>query len=328
MPHAVSHRPHQRVLEPCGCADTHPVATVIAFSMSVDCWNGKALTSHCKRSVSSISPGPEIRFTVVGDGPASTRLHKLAEELGLSEIVEWVRWVRSQQGARLLSRRRRVLVSQLARFRGHGGSGGHGARATGGMHRPRRAGCHCQSILRARGVHRGQKPRTNRKRPRSRRCKRLPLHRRYTIRWRPVPAPERANSNSRVLSLPCIHLSLVRALLQPHEHTRLSRVPISRDPISPPIVSCESRQWAVTCCRGLMFCLLFSVILLPEFSRDGNATAGSLLYTKAVGSFRFIDLGIVVLVVSHVAALVCSRRKRSTSRERWCFRVWPSWRAS
>jgi glycosyltransferase involved in cell wall biosynthesis len=35
----------------------------------------------------------EIRFTVVGDGPASTRLHKLAEELGLSEIVEWVRWV-------------------------------------------------------------------------------------------------------------------------------------------------------------------------------------------------------------------------------------------
>src|ERR1039458_3526705 len=56
-----------------------------------------------------------------------------------------------------------------------------------------------------------------------------------------------------------------------------------------------------------MFCLLFSVILVPEFSRDGS-TAGSLLYAKAVGSFRFIDLGIVFLVFGHVAALFCSRR--------------------
>ncbi len=56
-----------------------------------------------------------------------------------------------------------------------------------------------------------------------------------------------------------------------------------------------------------MFCLLFSVVLLPEFSRDGNTT-GSLLYAKAAGSFRFIDLGIIFLVVAHVAALFCSRR--------------------
>jgi hypothetical protein len=56
-----------------------------------------------------------------------------------------------------------------------------------------------------------------------------------------------------------------------------------------------------------MFCLLFSVILVPEFSRDGSTT-GSLLYAKAVGSFRFIDLGIVFLVFGHVAALFCSRR--------------------
>jgi glycosyltransferase involved in cell wall biosynthesis len=35
----------------------------------------------------------EIRFTVVGDGPASRRLHKMADELGLSKIVEWVPWV-------------------------------------------------------------------------------------------------------------------------------------------------------------------------------------------------------------------------------------------
>ncbi|MGB8768864.1 MAG: O-antigen ligase family protein [Candidatus Korobacteraceae bacterium] len=54
--------------------------------------------------------------------------------------------------------------------------------------------------------------------------------------------------------------------------------------------------------------MLFSVILLPEFSRDGNAT-GSLLYAKAIGSFRFIDLAIIALIVGHVAALACSREK-------------------
>ena len=54
-------------------------------------WKGIDLALH---AVSQLRQLPaEIRFTVVGDGPASTRLHKLAEELGLSEIVEWVRWV-------------------------------------------------------------------------------------------------------------------------------------------------------------------------------------------------------------------------------------------
>jgi O-Antigen ligase len=75
-----------------------------------------------------------------------------------------------------------------------------------------------------------------------------------------------------------------------------------------PIASYEPRQWAVSCWRGLIFCLLFSVILLPEFSRDGNTTTASLVYAKAVGSWRFIDLGIIFLVLSHVALLFCSRR--------------------
>jgi hypothetical protein len=75
------------------------------------------------------------------------------------------------------------------------------------------------------------------------------------------------------------------------------------------IPSYESRQWAVNCCRGLIFCLLFSVILLPEFSREGNAATGSLLYAKAIGSLRLIDLVIILLAVSHVTALLCSRRK-------------------
>ncbi len=77
----------------------------------------------------------------------------------------------------------------------------------------------------------------------------------------------------------------------------------------PAILSYEPRQWAVSCFRGFVFCVLFSVILLPEFSRDGNPATGALLYNKAAGSFRFIDLGIFGLVASHVIALACSRRK-------------------
>jgi glycosyltransferase involved in cell wall biosynthesis len=54
-------------------------------------WKGLDLAL---RAVSQIRPSqPGLRFTVVGDGPASKRLHKMANELGLSEMVEWVRWV-------------------------------------------------------------------------------------------------------------------------------------------------------------------------------------------------------------------------------------------
>jgi len=54
-------------------------------------WKGLDLALQAVRQLKQSQPG--IRFTVVGDGPASRRLHKLAEELGLSEIVEWVPWV-------------------------------------------------------------------------------------------------------------------------------------------------------------------------------------------------------------------------------------------
>ena len=77
----------------------------------------------------------------------------------------------------------------------------------------------------------------------------------------------------------------------------------------PAVLSYQPRRWAVSCFRGLVFCVLFSVILVPEFSRDGNPATGALLYNKAAGSFRFIDLGIFGLVASHVIALACSRRK-------------------
>ena len=54
-------------------------------------WKGIDLALHAVSQLKHSHPG--IRFTIVGDGPANTRLHKLAEELGLSQIVEWVRWV-------------------------------------------------------------------------------------------------------------------------------------------------------------------------------------------------------------------------------------------
>ena len=54
-------------------------------------WKGLDLALQAVRQLRQSQP--DIRFTVVGDGPATRRLHKMAKELGLSEIVEWVRWV-------------------------------------------------------------------------------------------------------------------------------------------------------------------------------------------------------------------------------------------
>ena len=64
-----------------------------------------------------------------------------------------------------------------------------------------------------------------------------------------------------------------------------------------------------TAAADFFFAYCFSVILLPEFSRDGNSAPGSFLYFRAIGSLRFIDLAIIALIVSHVAALACFRRK-------------------
>jgi glycosyltransferase involved in cell wall biosynthesis len=51
-------------------------------------WKGVDLAL---RAVSKFKQSqPEVRFTIVGDGPASTHLQRLTEELGLSEVVKWV----------------------------------------------------------------------------------------------------------------------------------------------------------------------------------------------------------------------------------------------
>ena len=55
---------------------------------------------------------------------------------------------------------------------------------------------------------------------------------------------------------------------------------------------------------------LFLVLryLLARVPHEGDA-AGSFVYAKAAAGFRFIDLGILILVLVHLSALVCSRRR-------------------
>ncbi len=76
-----------------------------------------------------------------------------------------------------------------------------------------------------------------------------------------------------------------------------------------PAAGSRTRSWATDFCRGLLCCALFSVIFVPEFSRDGNGSTCSFLYIKAAGGFRFVDLAILILVLCHVVALGCSRLK-------------------
>ncbi len=76
-----------------------------------------------------------------------------------------------------------------------------------------------------------------------------------------------------------------------------------------PIASSDVRPWAVGCWRGLVFCVLFSIIFLPEFLHEGDSASGSFVYTKVAGGFRFVDLGILALVLLHLVALACSRKQ-------------------
>ncbi len=66
------------------------------------------------------------------------------------------------------------------------------------------------------------------------------------------------------------------------------------------------RPWAISFWRALICCLLFSIIFLPEFVRDGVSDL-SLPYAKVAGGFRFIDLAILFVVFVHVVALGCLR---------------------
>jgi hypothetical protein len=69
------------------------------------------------------------------------------------------------------------------------------------------------------------------------------------------------------------------------------------------------RRWPISFWRGLIFCLLFSVIFLPEFTRNGTSNAWSPFYAKARAGFRFIDLAILILVLTHLVVFGCLRRR-------------------
>ena len=71
----------------------------------------------------------------------------------------------------------------------------------------------------------------------------------------------------------------------------------------------EAPSWELNFWRGLICWGLFSVIFIPEFTRDGTGNTVSFWYTKAVAGFRFVDLAILLLASCHIAALGCSRAK-------------------
>jgi len=54
-------------------------------------WKGVDLALQAVRAVQQ--RGMAVRFTIVGAGPASERLKRLAAELGLEEQIQWLKWV-------------------------------------------------------------------------------------------------------------------------------------------------------------------------------------------------------------------------------------------
>jgi O-antigen ligase len=76
-----------------------------------------------------------------------------------------------------------------------------------------------------------------------------------------------------------------------------------------PQYALQPRTWAYRALRAVVLCALFSVILLPEFSRDGGETT-SALYTKLAGGFRIVDVLLLLLVLGHVVGLACLRGER------------------
>jgi len=69
------------------------------------------------------------------------------------------------------------------------------------------------------------------------------------------------------------------------------------------------RRWELSLWRALVLGLLFSIIFLPEFARDGTSTSGLSAYARLAGGFRVIDVAIFLLALCHLAAHACLRNK-------------------
>jgi len=71
----------------------------------------------------------------------------------------------------------------------------------------------------------------------------------------------------------------------------------------------ERRRSAYRICRALLFCALLSIVTLPEFPRQGAETQ-SAIYSKLAAGFRYIDVILLLLAMSHIVAVFCLRDKR------------------
>lgn len=80
-----------------------------------------------------------------------------------------------------------------------------------------------------------------------------------------------------------------------------------------PAISCRvtyavaPRSWPISLLRSVLFISLFSIIFVPEFVRESVGQT-SLVYAKALGGFRFVDLAILALAFCHVLAPAACRR--------------------
>ncbi len=68
-------------------------------------------------------------------------------------------------------------------------------------------------------------------------------------------------------------------------------------------------RWAVRFWRGLVFYLLLSIIFLPEFLRDDHGADASFVYNKVAAGFRMVDVALLALVLVHLIAVACTRRR-------------------
>jgi hypothetical protein len=76
-----------------------------------------------------------------------------------------------------------------------------------------------------------------------------------------------------------------------------------------PVTGAVPRESATTLCRAFVLSILFSIIFLPEFARDGTSATGLSVYVKVAAGFRFVDLAILLAAFCYLAGHGCLRYK-------------------
>jgi len=89
-----------------------------------------------------------------------------------------------------------------------------------------------------------------------------------------------------------------------------SAITVCREELVPRLIAQRRQPLGARLWRIAIFCSLFSLIFAPEFVRDNTNDAGSTLYEKAVGGFRYVDLAVLALAFVHLVCLACMRTKK------------------